>query len=49
MSETKYGSSGSQKRYLDLKDIQQYQKRFNELQFYDYEYNCKYVNGEDWD
>ena len=43
MSETKYGSSGSQKRYLDLKDIQQYQKRFNELQFYDYEYHLIFV------
>jgi len=49
MNEKKHGSSGSQKRYLDTKDIVLYQKRFNELQLYDYEYGCEVINDDDWD
>lgn len=49
MEEKRYSCGGMQKRCLDTKDIEIYQKRFNELQLYEYEYGCESIDDEDWD
>jgi len=49
MEEKRYSCGGIQKRCLDTKDIEIYQKRFNELQLYEYEYGCESIDDEDWD